>query len=393
LEKSISNRFYFDYNATSPLSIKVQDFLRSGDFLFANPSSIHQDGKSSKKRINETSNYLFDLFQLSEKEFNLIYHSGASEGINSFFKGLAISGFKKRERYCFFFASTDHACVYNLKEFLELLGHEVLYFEVNRFGELDYDQLIREIKRKEENNTKTILNFTLINNETGVVWPLNLAERIKRETNAIIHVDAVQLVGKVSSWTELSNQLDAYTFSGHKFGSLKSVGFTFLKNSLDLIPLITGGNQQKSLRAGTENALGIYSLKLALEDIVENFNPENLLKAKEFIEDKLKKKIEGKGEVIAASSPHRNLNTIFFLIKDVSAQAISMRFDMAGVSVSTGSACSSGIIKENRILMNMGYSADESKSALRLSFSPLLNLNQATEYWIEIEKILNDIIK
>ena len=393
MEKSISNRFYFDYNATSPLSIKVQDFLRSGDFLFANPSSIHQDGKSAQKRINETSNYLFDLFQLSEKEFNLVYHSGASEGINSFFKGLAFGGFKKRERYCFFIASTDHACVYNLKEFLELLGHEIFYFEVNHSGEFDYDQLIKEIKQKEENNVKTILNFTVINNETGVVWPLTLAEKIKQVTNTIVHVDAVQLVGKVKSWTELSHQLDAYTFSGHKFGSLKSVGFTFLKNSLDLVPLITGGNQQKAQRAGTENALGIYSLKLALEDLVENFDPENLFKAKEYLENKLSKKIEGKGEVIAARSPYRNLNTIFFLIKESSAQAISMRFDMAGVSVSTGSACSSGIIKENRILMKMGYSAEESKSAIRLSFSPLLNLNQATEYWIVIEKILNDIIK
>ncbi len=393
MEKSISNRFYFDYNATSPLSIKVQDFLRSGDFLFGNPSSIHQDGRSAKKRIHETSTYLFNLFQLNEKIFNLIYHSGASEGVNSFFRGLALFGLKNKERYCFYFSKTDHACVYNQKEFLELLGHEVVYFNVNTKGEFDCDQLIHEIRNKEQNNIKTILNFTTVNNETGVVWPLNLAEKIKRETHSIIHVDAVQMVGKIENWMQLTEQLDAYTFSGHKFGSLKGVGFTFIKKDIQPLPLITGGNQQIGLRSGTENALGIYSIKLALQDMEEKFNPTQLKQAKEYLEANISKMLLDKGEIIAYNASSRNLNTLFLLIKNISAETISMRFDMAGVSVSTGSACSSGIIKENRILMNMGYTSEESKSAIRISFSPLLNLDQAKDYWKIIEKILNEIIK
>ena len=393
MEKSISNRFYFDYNATSPLSIKVQDFLRGGDFLFGNPSSLHQEGKKSKKFINETTNFLLNLFQLNDKDFHVVYHSGASEGINSFFKGSALNAFKNKEHCCYFISQTDHACVFNLKEFLELLGHEVFYFEVNRQGEFDLEKLISDIKRKQINNTKVFLNFTVINNETGVVWPFSLAEKIKKETGACIHVDAVQLAGKIENWMRISHMLDAYTFSGHKFGAMKGVGFSLIKNSMEMMPLISGGSQQNNLRAGTENALGIYSLKLALEDMVQSFSDKVLKSAKDFIEHNISEKIRGKGEIIAHQSSCRNLNTIFLLIKNTKAEIVSMRFDMANISVSTGSACSSGIIKENRVLMSMGYSAEESRSAIRISFSPLMDLVQAKEYWIEIEKILDDILK
>jgi cysteine desulfurase len=393
LEKSISNRFYFDYNATSPLSIKVEDFLRGGDFLFGNPSSLHLEGKKSKKYINETSKYLINLFQLSEKDFHLVYHSGASEGINSFFKGIALKAYSANERCCFFFSQSDHSCVLNLVEFLELLGHEVCLFDIDRHGHLDLENLISEIQRRDKKNIKTILNFTVINNETGVVWSFDMAEKIKNETSAIIHVDAVQLIGKIENWMKVSSKLDAYTFSGHKFGSLKGIGFSFFKRSMDIMPLISGGGQQNNLRAGTENALGIYSMKLALEELIHEFDAKNLKIAKLYIEKNLREKIEGKGEIIADHSSQRNLNTIFFLIKNMNAETLSMRFDMAGIAVSTGSACSSGIIRENRVLMSMGYSASESKSAIRISFSPVMNLDQAKENWIAIEKVLNEVLK
>lgn len=390
-ERSISNRFYFDYNATSPLSNKVIDFIRKGDFLFGNPSSIHQSGKKARKYISETSDYLFQTFSLDPKEFNLFYHSGATEGINTYFKGVAWKYFKEKKVASFFFSTIDHACVVQLKEDLEGLGHRVFFFEVNREGLFDSVKLIKEIKEEEAQGHESFLNFTYINNETGVVWPLSLAVHLKKETNAFIHVDAVQLVAKISDWDHLSSQLDAYTFSGHKFGALKGIGFSFVKKDMKFSPLLVGGNQQLGLRAGTENALSIYSLKLALEEIKEEFSATELFEAKKDIESKLIALIGTKGEVVAFNSPLRNLNTIFLVLYGQKAEVLSAKFDLQGVDLSTGSACSSGIIKENRILMSMGYSFEESRSSLRFSFSPLMKRAEGQKYFEKIESILRGV--
>jgi len=388
LEKSISNRLYFDYNATSPLSKKVIDFLGSGDFLFGNPASLHHTGRHSKKLINRTSEYLYKLFGIDKNVFDVVYHSGASEGINTFFKGLAFSAFKEKKKHTFFFSQTDHACVFNLKADLESLGHEVLYFNVDKNGEFNVDELIDLIKRTEN----PVMNFMAINNETGVVWPWSLAHKIKEETKCLIHVDAVQLVGKVSDWQTLDSSLDAFTFSGHKFGALKGVGFSFIKKGVEISPLIVGGNQQEGRRAGTENALGIHSLKLALEEMENNFSALELKQAIHHLEKQIQATLRDKGEIVAAKAHEHNLNTLFIVIPGQKAESLSMRFDMEGIDVSTGSACSSGVIKENRVLMAMGYSKEESRSSLRFSFSPFMTLPEAHTYSEAILKVLKSIL-
>jgi cysteine desulfurase len=391
-ERSISNRYYFDYNATSPLSDKVVDFIKNGDFLFGNPASLHQTGKRARKHINDTSEFLFNTFSLNQNDFNLIYHSGATEGINTFFKGVALKHFNEKIASSFFFSSVDHACVVELKEMLESLGHSVYFFDVNRDGLFDSNELIKKILSEKSLGRSSFLNFTYINNESGVVWPLEIASKIKTATNAFIHVDAVQLVGKIANWNKLLPELDAYTFSGHKFGSLKGVGFSFIRKDFHYSPLLVGGGQQSGLRAGTENALGIYSLKLALENIVQNFNSVELKSSKDLLEEKLIKFIGNKGEVVAINSPYRNLNTIFLVLYGLKAEVLSTKFDLLGVDLSTGSACSSGIIKENRILMKMGYSFDDSRSSLRFSFSPLMNNNEAQEYFDKIKNSFKGLI-
>lgn len=333
------------------------------------------------------------MFQLPQQEFDLFYHSGASEGINTVFKGLALQFFKEKKKLSFFFSTVDHACVYNLKEELELYGHIVEYFGVDSDGNFNTDELINRMKLRRAEGYNLALNFTYINNETGIIWPLTLAETIKEQTGAFVHVDAVQLVGKMKGWQNLSPVLDSYTFSGHKFGSLKGQGFTFLKKQSSVSPLITGGSQQSGLRAGTENAAAIYSLKLALEEFVDKFDANELLLAKTFLENELQKILAGKGEIVGFKNKNRNLNTIFIMLKGQKAELVSAKFDILGMDVSTGSACSSGVIKENRILMNMGFSKEDSKSGIRFSFSPFLSREDAQIYLKKIESALSQILK
>lgn len=279
-----------------------------------------------------------------------------------------------------------------LKEDLEALGHRVFYFNVDHNGNFNSEDLIEKINLEKNSSHEVLINFTYINNETGVVWPLSLAEKIKRETNAIVHVDAVQLVGKISDWNQISTKLDAYTLSGHKFGAMKGVGFSFVKKNVQFSPLLVGGSQQDNLRAGTENAVGIYSLKLALLDIVENFNANELSVAKNMIEQKIIECVGTSGEVVARKSDSRNLTTIFLVLHGQKAEVLSAKFDMLGVDLSTGSACSSGVIKENRILMNMGYSFEDSRSTLRFSFSPLMKKSEAEKYSEKIVSVLKTIL-
>ncbi len=365
----------------------------SGDFLFGNPASLHQTGKKSRKFINETSDYLFSLFGLNPSICQLYYHSGATEGINTFFKGQASLLFKQNKIGSFFFSSVDHACVIELTDEIKKLGHHVYFFDVNKEGAFDLDKLIKNIKEETALARTPYLNFTYINNETGIIWPLSLALKIKQETAASIHVDAVQLVGKTANWQGLAPELDAYTFSGHKFGAMKGVGFTFLNKSLNFSPLLQGGSQQAGLRAGTENALGIYSIKLALEDMVEYFDADGLKLAKIFIENKMIELLGDQGEIVAINGNFRNLNTIFVVLYGKKADLVSTRFDLQGMDVSTGSACSSGIIKENRVLQNMGYSIVDSTSAIRFSFSPLMTNEEAKIYFEKIKQTLTGLIK
>lgn len=301
--------------------------------------------------------------------------------------------FKSAQRVCFYFSSVDHACVYNLKESLEIFGHEVEYFGVDSQGNFNLNKLIENMLQKKAQGFHLVLNFTQINNETGIIWPLAQAEEIKDKTGAFVHVDAVQLVGKMADWNHLSSKLDAYTFSGHKFGSLKGQGFSFLKKDKAIVPLIIGGNQQAGFRAGTENAAAVFSLKLALEDLLEHFDANELQEAKGVLEKGISALLKGKGEIVGASNPHRNLNTIFIMLKGLKAELVSARLDLLGMDVSTGSACSSGVIKENRILINMGYDKEDSKSGIRFSFSPLMKKSEAEVYLKKIESSLVQLLK
>lgn len=292
----------------------------------------------------------------------------------------------------FFFSEVDHAAALSLKNDLEIFGHQIHYFGVDKNGLFDKAMLINNMLHEISEGREVFLNYTYINNETGVIWPLSWAEEIKKETRAFVHVDAVQAVGKVAGWEVLSPNLDSYTFSGHKFGALKGVGFTFLRKDVLVSPLIVGGNQQGGLRSGTENALGVYSLKLALHEMKESFRADELSHAKKEIEAGLVEFIKDRGEVVGRMSPHRNLNTIFLVLHGKKAEVLSAKFDMMDVDLSTGSACSSGIIKENRILMAMGYSYEDSRSCLRFSFSPFMTIDEGASYLVKIQSVLKTLI-
>lgn len=379
--RSINNRYYFDYNATSPLAESVKSWLSKGDFPFANPVSIHHSGKNSRRQVNIVREYIYDLFQLSENEHDLYFHSGATEGIGNIIRGY----FELNPDACFVYAATDHSCVYQHAERLRSLNIEVVELQVDHNGSLRSG----EIEKLSSINKPILLNWTWVNNETGVVWPLSDALEIKNKlANCFIHVDAVQAPGKTEEWEKLLPTLDAYTFSSHKYGALKGIGHSFARKDFSFSSIILGGGQQDGRRSGTENTYGIYSAMLALQDLKRDYRAKASADSLTVIKEILLSSLGKEGELVAAAAPHRNTNTLYVVFHNVKSDITSVAFDLAGMDVSTGSACSSGAIVPSRVLLKMGYDEVRAKSAIRFSFSPRMTNDLATEYGSKISSVV-----
>lgn len=233
-------RLYLDYNATSPLSQSVLDWLKSGEVIFANPSSQHSDGKASRKSINEARALLYKTFNMSEKDNKLFFHSGATEAIHtlaySFSETARLSG--KDLLICY--SKVDHPAVVSLEE--KYFGPQVKFFELKRDKHLHYlhSENAEVLKDKKDNNPDLMILYhhLWVHNETGQVSPLTELNVFKNIPDLFIHVDAVQAPGKIPEWKELLVG-DAFSFSAHKFGALKAIGFSFLKSDIPFHPLIS----------------------------------------------------------------------------------------------------------------------------------------------------------
>lgn len=358
-------RLYLDYNATSPLSQSVTDWLKSGEVLFANPSSQHSSGKASRKVINESRSQIYTTFGKSDKDTSLFFHSGASEGIvtfaHSFSEWARLTG--KELLICY--SKIDHPAVTALGE--RYFGPHVKCLELQMNSALEYDHAknLQVLQDKKDNNPDLIILYhhLWVHNETGIVSPLNDIKVLKNIPDLYLHVDAVQAPGKIPDWTQLSIG-DIFTFSAHKFGALKGIGFSLFNKTFTFHPLISGGGQQQGLRSGTENPQAVKSLSLALNDLLKVDVKKTMLKRQK-LEQFMNKELHGLGEVI--SHPMKNSNTIYFYFNSLSSDIALALFDLDGVEVSAGSACSSGAAKASLILTHMGLH-NVAKNGLRLSF-------------------------
>lgn len=332
--------------------------MEKGDFPFANPASLHASGQASRKLINQARETIYKTFSLKEKNFDLFFHSGSTEGIRTFFERLT-------KEDCFFYCLSDHAAVLALAQDLESKGISTQALAIDHNGDLEVETAIEMIKSYESNsNGRAYLNFLALHNETGVYWPFSIAEQLKEQTNVYIHVDATQVPGKVVDWNKLSTKLDAYTFSGHKFGAFKGIGFSFVKKDFGLVPLMKGGGQQGGIRGGTENTVSIHTIALALGDVLKA-DISSIQKMRDELEEVVRQ--NQNAMVVGEQSKYgRGVNTLNFVLKSKKADISLIQFDMAGLDVSSGSACSAGSVEPSKTLMEMGLQ-EYAKNGIRVS--------------------------
>ena len=353
MEKLISKKLtelYLDYNSTAPLSDEhLLELSKGGGFRY-NPSSTHFLGKEAKKHLKKCEDFLFSFFKLNSHDWRLIFHSGATEGIATFFKSADLS-FQKA---CF---ATDHSAVLNC------MDKDSLVLPVDRNG----DALLNEAFNK-----KLWLNWTVANNETGVIWPVDLTKDLE---SSIIHLDLTQVPGKLEfDGSALSDHIKMISFSGHKFGALKGVGASFIRRDFKLKPLVAGGGQQGGQRGGTLNVLGAQSMVLALKHIPKKAELKKIAKLRDEIEEIFN---QHNIEVAGAHAKYGRLpNTTYLIFKDTPSDQMLIQFDLRKIAVSAGSACQAGTHRPSHVLLAMGY-GELSKHGIRLSLGKAsLDLSQ-----------------
>lgn len=381
-------RLYLDFNATSPLSQSVLDWLKSGEVIFANPSSQHSDGKASRKSINEARALLYKTFSMSEKDHKLFFHSGATEAIHTLAYSFSETARLAGKDLLICYSKVDHPAVVSLEE--KYFGPHVKFFELKRDKHLHYlhDENAEILKDKKDNNPELMILYhhLWVHNETGQVSPLEELSLFKKIPDLFIHVDAVQAPGKIPEWKALTTG-DAFSFSAHKFGALKGIGFSFLKSDIPFHPLISGGGQQGNLRSGTENTQGVKSVALALSDLIKVDVSENA-KARTRLVRFMRSQLEGIGHVI--DDKNMASNTIYFYLQELSSDIALALFDINGLEISAGSACSSGAAKPSAVLLQMGLNST-AKNGLRLSMGFAVNEEVLNKVESRLESVFNKL--
>jgi cysteine desulfurase len=348
---------YLDHNATTPVRPEVLEAMLP--FLgekFGNPSSAHWAGRGISKYIEDAREHVARLLGAGPQE--IYFTSGGSEGDNMAVKGVVM----RHGKGCHVVTSAiEHPAVYSTCQLLETFGFEFTFVFPNAEGMVEPDKL-REAMR---DNT-VLVSVMLANNETGVINPLKEIAAIAHERGALMHTDAVQGVGKIPlDVNDLG--VDILTASGHKFNAPKGVGFQYIREGVEVLPIISGGGQERGLRAGTENVAGIAAIGKACELALAEQDAR--IKTIGALRDRLEAgilKAVPETQVNGGGAP-RVYNTANISFKYVEGDALLDMLDGQGIAVSTGSACSSESNEPSRILVVQGLDVLCSRGALRLS--------------------------
>ena len=349
---------YADYNATAPLRPDAREAMLAALDVGANPSSVHGPGRAARKLL-ETARSQVSL-AIGARAQDVIFTSGGTEA-----NALALNGVVTQlEHKCTLLVSAiEHEAVIKNAGYA---GVAVETAYVTKDGVIDLDHLkMRLAGWNSERDGTPVLALMLANNETGVIQPVAEAAAIVREAGGLTHCDAVQGLGKIMVNVNLLG-VDYLALSAHKVGGPQGVGALWVRSGAPLKPVLFGGGQERSLRSGTENLSGIAGFGAATEAAIRDL-PK--LHALSMLRDRMEARLSAEASVtIFGAAAERLPQTSNFAIHGFRAETQVMAMDLAGVAVSSGSACSSGKVKRSVVLAAMGVGDDLSESAVRISF-------------------------
>ncbi|KGF27656.1 MULTISPECIES: cysteine desulfurase family protein [Staphylococcus] len=369
---------YADYAATTPVKPEViEEMMTIYKSHFGNPSSIHSIGRDARRFLDESRRTVAKL--LNAKPSEVIFTSGATESNNTAIKGLVYANEHLGNHIIT--TKIEHHSVLHVFEQLEKEGYDVTYLDVDDTGAIDLDQL------KEALTNDTILvSIMFVNNEVGTVEPMYDIEDIVSESNALLHVDAVQAIGHLDVNFE-DFKMDTLSLTAHKFGGPKGVGVLLVRDKTPIEYTQLGGEQETKRRAGTENLAQIVGLTKALELAHKNRDNNNLhlMQLKELFLVSLQERaipFEVNGSMVDTTGHILNL---YFPFIDV--ETMLTLLDLANIYVSSGSACTAGSTTPSHVLAAMYEDEERAKHSVRFSFNELTTDQEIKYIVAEIHKI------
>jgi cysteine desulfurase len=354
---------YLDHNATTPLRKNALEAMTAILSEVGNPSSIHAYGRSARKSVEDARKKIADTLDVSSGQ--VFFNSGATEGNNTIIKGFA----GKR----ILISATEHPSVIDAGVKCDLIP-------VNSDGVIDLTAFEKQVKE----NPPALISVMLVNNETGVIQPVADISKIAKSVGALVHCDAVQAYGRLN-FTRESLGVDFLTLSSHKIGGPQGVGALIMSAGTTLPKLLEGGGQERRSRAGTENTAGIAGFGVAAVEAVADIPKfEKLAVFRERIETEISK--SSRVKIYGQNAP-RVANTICCTINGIASDTLLMAFDIEGIAISSGSACSSGTVKISHVLKAMGFDGKQTAAALRISLGHTTT-EQDIEKFISVWNIL-----
>ena len=366
---------YADYNGTSPAThthLKELFSLFDGKLL-GNASSAHQCGREMRKLRESTRETISKVFGLNQTD-NIFFTSGATESNNTIIQGLKASG-------DFIFTAGEHASVCKPIQFrTQTRNEKAIRIPLQTNGLINRDELIQAV-----HPDTAFITFMHVNNETGCINPVeDLANEVRKKApSAHIHVDMVQSWGKLDLSFVANSQIDSAAISGHKVGGISGAGALFLRNPNKVQPLILGGGHEQGFRAGTESMVAITSMGLRAQYIAAN--PDWLSHTKTIRAD-LAKQFEELGFKIWGSGPNVG-NTLRLTVPGKNIDELMLTLVTEKISVSSGSACSSGNPLPSHTLLSMGATDWEAAHSLRISFGDQSSSTDAQRIYDVLSKL------
>ena len=350
---------YLDHHATTPIADEVIEVMgRALADLAGNPGSVHTPGRAARAAIDQARRQVANLVGSRERE--VVFTSGGTEANNLALRAAwRVQAEQGRTRIIS--STVEHPSVINTLKSLQADGAEVVWIPVTDQGALD--EVAFEAALDER---AALVSLMWANNETGVIFPIEAYGRQAHAVGALMHVDAIQWVGRLPvCFADLP--VDMITMSAHKLRGPKGVGACIVRKGLELKAVLTGGNQERGLRSGTENTAGILGLGCAAELARNNLDAHAARCAalRDRFEQQVLDRIEG---VRINGLGQDRLPTVTNLeFVDLEGEAALLALDMKGICASSGSACASGSLEPSHVLLAMGRRPEQAHGSIRFS--------------------------
>jgi cysteine desulfurase len=359
----MGHRAYLDWNATAPLRPEARAALVAACELVGNPSSVHAEGRAARALIEEARRQVAALVGAEPR--NVTFTSGGTEANLTALSPALEQGSDRAPRDRLLLSAIEHPSVRCGGRFPAAATEEV---PVTGDGRIELAALEQRLAAVSRAGGRPLVAIMLANNETGVIQPIREAAGLVHQSGGLLHVDAVQAVGKIPcAITEMG--ADFIAVSAHKLGGPKGVGALIRRDEgLHLAdPLVRGGGQERAGRAGTENAAGIAAFGAAAVAAAAGLSHERARIAA--LRDRLEAGLRAisPDAAIFGAGVERLPNTTFFAVPGIKAETALIALDLDGVAVSSGSACSSGKVAASHVLAAMGVADELARGAIRVS--------------------------